>query len=746
MELAPGTTIDKFTVEELIGQGGMASVYRIRHRDLNVAYALKIMHVTLPELAGRIRSEGSLQAGLQHPNIVTVFDMVDVAGHPALVMEYVDGPSLHAFLHAYRPNLDQVDDIARGILRGVRFAHGKGMIHRDLKPANVLLANADDAYLPKITDFGLAKSMLGAGGGPSHMQTRTGAVMGTPAYMAPEQFRNSKDVDHRADVYSLGVVLYELVSGQRPYEPDDLFELLDKVRRADYPAITELVPSIPDRMADAIEGAMAVAAKDRIPDVDTLYNVWSGRVKVERSRVWEKSTLKSISERLGPSSSPSNPSDMPRLAEPKPPISKQTTPLPPAELNPPQATPSGPTPSGSAGPVQSAPVPVPVLAETSFEPLVSPESTAEAESPEVRPSLVVAEPPSGTAQDKPGPLALGDLPPLDEHLNPGAQADQVGSDSDDIPDVPESPAVGLDETRFEPRVVPAGVADVMTPPEAAPVSLSASQDLSEATTQKPFAAAVSEEPSEEPAVAPPVPKGLAASSHLIPIPARDSVEWSTKVPDNSPSLHLPPPPPTPPPALASSSSRSMGAAAAAVGLLLVVGGGLSTVVVGALLLGWAFSPDAEVVEALPPLQVPKDPVPEPTPEPTNTDAATDAVATTDGTEAPEPETPEPAQPEPAQPAEPKPAEPKPAEPKPKSTPKPPPASKGRVKLTGDAAAIRLTSGGKAYAAGQVPAGSYQLWATFPGRGEVDLGLTVQVAAGQTVEVFCQAKFDSCKIR
>ena len=142
MELAPGTSVDKFVVEDLLGRGGMASVYRIRHRDLNVAYALKIMHVTHPDLAGRIRSEGALQAELRHPNIVTVFDIIDIAGVSALVMELVDGPSLAALLEVHRPSLDQIDDIARGVLKGVRTAHAKGLIHRDLKPANVLMAHA----------------------------------------------------------------------------------------------------------------------------------------------------------------------------------------------------------------------------------------------------------------------------------------------------------------------------------------------------------------------------------------------------------------------------------------------------------------------------------------------------------------------------------------------------------------------------------------------------------------------------
>ncbi|MEQ1566803.1 MAG: serine/threonine-protein kinase, partial [Myxococcota bacterium] len=341
MELAAGTTVDKFVVTDLLGRGGMASVYKIRHRDLNVFSALKVMHVTHPELAGRIKSEGMLQAELRHANIVTVLDIVDVGGAPGLVMEYVDGPTLAGLLESYRPTLDQIDDIARGILRGVRAAHKQGMIHRDLKPANVMLATGDDGYIPKITDFGLAKSLQSTA---VSNQTRTGAVMGTPAYMAPEQFRNTRGVDARADVYSLGVMLYELCVGQRPYDAEDLFDMLDRIRRADYPRVAELVPSLPDRMADAIDGAMVVSVDERIPDVETLYQVWCGRVKLDRSRVWDRSSMQRISDSLGhvgeglpssPSIAPPAPSappppddvsleQLPRLlAQPQPPPEPQ---------------------------------------------------------------------------------------------------------------------------------------------------------------------------------------------------------------------------------------------------------------------------------------------------------------------------------------------------------------------------------------------------------------------------------------
>src|SRR5690606_12548422 len=137
----------------------------------------------------------------------------------------------------------QIDEVARGVLKGVRAAHKAGFVHRDLKPGNILMARTDDGFVPKIADFGLAK--LVRGDGLSLSRTRTGAMMGTPAYMAPEQFRNAKEVDERADIYALGVILYELCAGRPPYEGDDLVELLDRIRSRDYPSVAELAPELP---------------------------------------------------------------------------------------------------------------------------------------------------------------------------------------------------------------------------------------------------------------------------------------------------------------------------------------------------------------------------------------------------------------------------------------------------------------------------------------------------------------------
>jgi serine/threonine-protein kinase len=285
--LAPGTDIDRYTVEAQLGEGGIAVVYRVRHTRLQTPHAMKVLKVRHDAIADRLLQEGRIQARLQHPNIVSVTDVVDVDGSPGLVMEYVDGSNLEQLLLDRRLSFEQADHLARGILQGARAAHGVGLIHRDLKPANILLAVKGSEMIPKITDFGLAKLLaetpgIGAGeGGSNSGLTRSGVAMGTPSYMAPEQIRSAADVDVRADVFSLGAILYELVTGQRAYDSDDLLALFNAIAHGRRTPLTDLVPDIPRRMQRAIDGALRVDADDRIPTTDALLQVWTGEVLPE---------------------------------------------------------------------------------------------------------------------------------------------------------------------------------------------------------------------------------------------------------------------------------------------------------------------------------------------------------------------------------------------------------------------------------------------------------------------------------
>ncbi len=279
-DIVPGTVVDnRYTVEAEIGRGGMAAVYRVRHVQLGTLAALKVLTLPAKSIQERLINEGRVQAALQHPNIVAVSDVVVHEGAPGLVMEYVRGPSLDDFLLRRRLTHDQADEIAVGILRGVGAAHSHGLIHRDLKPANIMLAITDHGLVPKVTDFGLVKMILGETDGMS--RTRSGVAMGTPSYMAPEQISDAKKVDARADLFSVGAILYELVSNVRAFDGDDMFKIFSSIVGGRFVPVDERVPGLPQRMVDAIHGALDPDLDKRIPDVQRLLDVWQGANDVD---------------------------------------------------------------------------------------------------------------------------------------------------------------------------------------------------------------------------------------------------------------------------------------------------------------------------------------------------------------------------------------------------------------------------------------------------------------------------------
>ena len=290
--------IDRYAVQGVLGQGGMAIVYRVRHIHLGTFHALKILTLASRSIRERLLQEGRIQATLRHPNIVSVTDVVVVDGAPGLVLELIDGPSLEALLSQHRLTIEQVDALAQGILAGVDHAHRNGLIHRDLKPANILLAVTDAGLVPKVTDFGLAKLFAGEGG-PALGRTRSGTTMGTPAYMAPEQVRDSKGVDKRADVFSLGAILYEMVGGVRAFDGEDIVHIFNALTTGTYVPIKERAPDLPERMVAAIAGALQVDRDKRIPDVETLLATWRGDVPraaapvAKSSGPWSESVMAS---------------------------------------------------------------------------------------------------------------------------------------------------------------------------------------------------------------------------------------------------------------------------------------------------------------------------------------------------------------------------------------------------------------------------------------------------------------------
>jgi serine/threonine protein kinase len=227
-----GAALPQFEIVRLIGQGGMASVFQARQPQLNRFVALKILQLgdePDPVFAARFAREAQALAALSHPNIVTIHDFGQAAGFYYLVMEYVDGVSLRALLREGRLEPETALGIVPKICEALEFAHERGVVHRDIKPENILL---DRSGRVKIADFGIAK-MMGdsfvatsgeAGRGetsalalpPESLRLTEGQVLGTPSYMAPEQVTQPQQTDHRADIYSLGVVFYEMLTGELP--------------------------------------------------------------------------------------------------------------------------------------------------------------------------------------------------------------------------------------------------------------------------------------------------------------------------------------------------------------------------------------------------------------------------------------------------------------------------------------------------------------------------------------------------
>lgn len=265
-----GQTIGKVRVDKYLARGGMAEVYLGTHLSLDRAVAIKVLHSFVesdPELLDRFQREAKAVAGLRHPNIVQVFDFDTHENHPYIVMEYLKGPTLSTYLQSLHNNgiklsLEQIGQILKSLVAGLDYAHVHGVIHRDIKPANILLHNKTGDFTensmitkhvePVITDFGLARIVN------SSKQTASGFVSGTPSYMSPEQARGTK-VDHRTDIYSLGIILYELIAGKVPFEGDTAITVIFK-------HINEAPPSIegiPPELQAVIDKALTKFPEDR---------------------------------------------------------------------------------------------------------------------------------------------------------------------------------------------------------------------------------------------------------------------------------------------------------------------------------------------------------------------------------------------------------------------------------------------------------------------------------------------------
>jgi serine/threonine protein kinase len=251
----------RYELEKLVGSGGMSNVFRAHDRLLERTVALKILHEQYTRDADyveRFRREARAVAQLAHPNIVTVIDRGEQDGRQFIVFEFVEGENLKELLaHGPLPVQEAVG-LALQVARALSFAHERGLVHRDVKPQNVLLNEDGQA---KVTDFGIARSL------DVHGVTQTGTVLGTSDYIAPEQARGQK-VNPKTDIYSLGAVLYELLTGDVPFAGDNFVAVAMRHVNEPAPSALEHRPDCPLRLDLAIQRAMAKDPADRFESMD----------------------------------------------------------------------------------------------------------------------------------------------------------------------------------------------------------------------------------------------------------------------------------------------------------------------------------------------------------------------------------------------------------------------------------------------------------------------------------------------
>jgi serine/threonine-protein kinase len=258
--LAAGTRVsDAYTIEHVIGEGGMGIVYRGMDHARGRPVALKTLHASLMGDAGirrRFTREARVMTTWTHPNVVSVYDFVEHDDLLAIVMELVEGPTLEQYLDKWGGQLPYPDIglVFRGVLEAMAEAHERGVVHRDLKPQNILLSPDENGLNPRVVDFGIAKVLDGTS------YTVTGALLGSCKYMSPEQVQTLESLDHRSDIYSLGVSMYRAVTGRCPFEGTNHFNLMmaHVTQVPEPPSVYR--PRVPAKLEELILSALS---KDR---------------------------------------------------------------------------------------------------------------------------------------------------------------------------------------------------------------------------------------------------------------------------------------------------------------------------------------------------------------------------------------------------------------------------------------------------------------------------------------------------
>jgi len=265
MPFAEGENIGPYRIMEKLGQGGMATVYKGYHAALDRYVALKVLHPAFLEdqsFIGRFQREARVVAKLEHPSIVPVYDFAEHENRPYLVMKYIQGETLKARLSRGPLNAAEITQVVDAVGSALAYAHRQGILHRDIKPSNVLIHNDGQMYL---ADFGLARI---AQAGESTLSSDS--IMGTPQYISPEQARGDKDLDSGTDIYSFGVMMYEMVVGQVPFSADTPFSIIHDHIYTPLPMPRSINPKVPESVQRVLLKALAKDRADRYPDIPSM--------------------------------------------------------------------------------------------------------------------------------------------------------------------------------------------------------------------------------------------------------------------------------------------------------------------------------------------------------------------------------------------------------------------------------------------------------------------------------------------
>src|SRR5580693_3443535 len=285
MGLTAGTKLGLYEIQSSLGAGGMGEVYRATDTKLGRDVALKVLPAEMAhdaERLGRFRREAKTLAQLDHPNIVTIYSVEESNGVHFLTMQLVEGQPLDRLICAGGLPLDQIIEIASALGDALAAAHEKGIVHRDLKPANVMVSNEGRV---KVLDFGLAKDIRAANLSDATMtsdsRTQIGVVMGTPAYMSPEQ-TSGRPLDHRTDIFSLGVLLHEMATGRRPFEGTSSAELVSAILRDTPPSVTDARPDLPSDLARIVRRCLEKDPRHRVQTARDVSNEFRDLARTTR--------------------------------------------------------------------------------------------------------------------------------------------------------------------------------------------------------------------------------------------------------------------------------------------------------------------------------------------------------------------------------------------------------------------------------------------------------------------------------